>query len=410
MLANGKYKVIGRNLKANQTTREATERSFALLSRTYSLKIKKKEASIHHKRTNHNFPNKISPQIFQKSPFIKQEVRNSRAPKASFVKVPSSAPRDSFEIVSEGKGSTQSKTKDEVLLETLMQTDTDSDSNPPITDDSEQDENEDISVPRSNRNSVHRTDNKERPDDTDEEKLPHTDDLETKEQSRYDHNNNADDGDDDDEPDDDKEDANEDEDNAKEKKPVKIENQESQLQKIKHDENQNISPYEISDQMSQDLTRIHGGIEDPTAALAYQERHLKAMNELRANSARIRQKMLQRLRFSYGNIVNQNTLLVPQYYISQPLTVPEVAVKVPSLVRPSTSVFRAAFLKPMQRTYSLPQSNNQGYSINVNGLHGVFSKTPGYVVRFHSPDSEVTVVKKQHVTDPTRVRALKNVY
>lgn len=42
LLANGKYKVIGRNLKANQTTREATERSFALLSRTYSLKIKKR--------------------------------------------------------------------------------------------------------------------------------------------------------------------------------------------------------------------------------------------------------------------------------------------------------------------------------------------------------------------------------
>ncbi|XP_068747486.1 uncharacterized protein [Montipora capricornis] len=38
---------------------------------------------------------------------------------------------------------------------------------------------------------------------------------------------------------------------------------------------------------------------------------------------------------------------------------------------------------------------NQGYTINVNGMRGVFSKDPGFVVRFHSPDSEVTVVKKK---------------
>ena len=395
---NDKHKLlIGQNSRANQTAREAREESFSLLSRTYKLESKQKKAA---KLKNHNFVSKSSPQISQLSPFIWQKFGNSRTPKASLVKVPSSAPRDSFEIVSEENGSTQSKMKDEVLLETLMQTDTDSDSNQPITGDSEQDGNADGSVPGNVRGGVNHVAKKERPDDSDEEELLHKDDLETKERSNYDHDKNIDDDDDADGPNDD----NEDEDNAKEKKPEKIENQEPQLQKMKHDENQNISPYEISDQMSQDLTRIHGGIEDQTAILIEQERHLQAMNELRAYSAQIKQKMLQRLRFSYGNIVNQNGVVVPQYYISQPLTVPGVAVKVPSLVRPSGLVLRAAFLKPMQRADSLPQSNSQGYSINVNGLHGVFSKTPGYVVRFHSPDSEVTVVKKQHVTDPVGVK------
>jgi len=35
-------------------------------------------------------------------------------------------------------------------------------------------------------------------------------------------------------------------------------------------------------------------------------------------------------------------------------------------------------------------------------LHGVFSKAPGYVVKFHSPNSEVTVVKKERVINPMK--------
>lgn len=362
--------------------------SYALLSKKYKLKNKNKKNIWKHKVTNNN-------------------LISSRVPKASFVRLPAGVSADSDEIVSEANASTQSNLKDEVLLETLMTNETDSDSNQPITDESEEGEKEDDSVPGHVRGDVHQVSDKERPEDTEEEQV-HKDEHETEESPKGDNDNDVDDDEDEDrEPEEDNNDndSNDVEDEKKKNPAPKIENQE-QLKKMRHDEKQNITPYEISDQMSHDLTRIYGGIEDHTAAMMDQERHVEALNKLRAYSAQIKQQMLQRLRLSYENTIGPNAALVPQYYMPQPPSIPEVPVKAPSLLDNALPVYRPAIVDPPRRASSLTQSGSQGYSINVDGLHGVFSKSPGYVVRFHSPDSEVTVVKKQYVVDPmTETRA-----
>ena len=399
MLTEIKEHLVRHKLKDKLITRKVNKKSHALLSKAYGLENKLKKPVRKNSFTGNN-----TLQFSGPSPLVSQSFKNDHVPKASLVKLLSGVTResieDSDEVFSEENASTRDKVKSNVLLENIRNgTDSDSDSVGPITDDSDENENEGDSAPGHEREVDRVSDDEEKPDEDTESILAYKDQHETTVSPEDDINKDVDDED---------EYMNaEDEDGTKPGHGPEEEGQPlhslDSLKKLREGKNHKISPYQISDQMSQQMLRIYGDNRDQTAARLDRERHLEALNKLMAFSAQIKQETLQRLRLGYRNAFVQNAALRPQFYIQQPLGVvgvPEVPRKAPLLLDPTAAIYRPAYVAPSRTASLLPQSSNQGYSINVDGLHGVFSKTPGYVVRFHSPDSEVTVVKKEKVVNP----------
>ena len=441
LLRDAKQHFARQKPKDKLISRETGKGNHAFISNTYKLLNK-----LTRPNRKHIFASKITSWFSKQSPLVERnQLTNVPVPKTSLVKHPTGGPRDSFIVVSEENGSTRNNnTKDDALLENLMENENDSDSHEPITNDSDEHENEDDSTPGHVRGEVVRTstdnDNEHEPitndsdshepitndsdeheneDDstpkhvhegvdrasTDNEKRPEEDTEDKHMQGKdEDEHETAVSMEDDDDNDVDDEDEDKDSEEKDEKKPShEHEDNEQQGHSKNMRQDNNITPYEISNQMNHDMMRIYGGTLDQTAAMMDRVRHLQAVNKLRAFNAQIRQEMLQRLRLSDGNTFGQTAAFLPQFYIPQPLrSIPRVPLKAPLLLGPTSSIYRQpAYVDPPRSTSPLAaESSNRGYSINVDGLHGVFSKSPGYVVRFHSPNSEVTVVKKEQVIDP----------
>lgn len=403
MLSEVKEHLARHKLKEKPITKETSKEKQAFISKTDKLKNKFKKPTTKDNFTRKKLPTKVTLQLPTQSPLVTRNFRIDRVPQATLVKLPIGGPRDSDEVVDDENAFSRDKLKDKMLLENMTTgTDSDSDSDEPITDDSDENENEGESDPGHVREGGDRvSDDEEKHDEDTGGKQVHKEEHETPVSPEDDSDNDVDDED---------EDKNAEEEDGR--KPGHSSEDEEQplhsLKKLAEDKNHKISPYEISDVMSQELMRIYGGNEDQTAAMIDQERHLEALNRLKALSTQIKQKMLQRLQLSYANPFGQNAALLPQFYIPQTLGIPRVPVKTPLLLSPTASIYRPSYVGPSRSTNLLSQSSNQGYSINVDGLHGVFSKAPGYVVRFHSPDSEVTVVKKARVINPmTTTRVLQ---
>jgi len=406
LLKEVKEHLARHRLKEKLFNKDTSKEKQAFISKTDKLKTKFTEPTTKHSFTRKKFPVKVSLHSPTQSPLATRHFRIERARHATLVKLPIDGQRDSDEDVDNEDAFTRDNLKDKMLLgimTTKADPDSDSDSNEPITDESDDHETEGDSVP----GHVREFEGGDRVSD-DEEKHgedKHSEDSRSEKVHKEDHSIPLppdDDIDDDNDNDEDEEKKAEDEDGRKSdhSSEDEVEQPSHSLKKLAEDKNHKITPYEISDVMSQELMRIYGGNEDQTAAMMDRERHLEALNRLQAFSARIRQKMRQRLRLSYPNTIGQTAVLLPQFYVPQTLGIPRVPVRTSFFVSPTDSIYRPSYMGPSRSTNSLSQSSNQGYTINVDGLHGVFSKAPGYVVKFHSPDSEVTVVKKERVINP----------
>lgn len=391
MLAEVKEHLARHKLTDKVIIRETNWESDASISKpTYKLRKRIKKPFPKHNIITNNTNLKSSRQ----SPFVARNLKNDHVSKASLAKLLTGGARDSDEVFSEENASTRDKVKDNVFLENIKNgTDSDSDSDGPIRDDSDENENEADSTP----DHVREDGNEGKPDlDT---KGTHVN-KEGQEKTMS--------SDDDSDNDVDYEEEDNDAEEEDETKPGHESVDEQQpLDSLKElreqDKTQKISPYEISNQMSHELMHIYGGNGDHTAATIDRERHLEALDKLMAYSAQLRQEMLQRFRLGYGKKFVQNAAVLPQFYVPQSmnvLAIPEAPRRVPLLLAPTAAIYRPAYVNPPRTANFLPQSNNPGYSVNVDGLHGVFSKSPGYVVRFHSPNSEITVVKKEKVANP----------
>ena len=404
LLSEVRENLARHRLQEKLFTKETSKEKQAFVSKTDKLKIKFKESTTNDNLTRKMFSTNLTLQSPTPSPLVTRHFRIERVRQATLVKPQIGGPRDSDEVVDDEDAFTRDKLKDKMLLENLT-TEPDPDSDEPATDNSDENGNEGESAPGHVREVGDRDSDDEEKDDEDE----HDEDKGGQQVHKEEHEipvppENDSDNDDD-------EDKNEEEEDGR--RPGHSSEDEEQplhsLKKFANDKNHKITPYEISDVMSQELMRIYGGNEDQTAAMIDRERHLEALNRLRVFSARLRQKMLQTLRPSYPNTPGQNAALLPQFYILQTLGTPRVPVKTSLFSSPTASMYRPSYMDPRRSANLQSQSpSNQGYSINVDGLHGVFSKSPGFVVKFHSPNSEVTVVKKGRVVNPmTTTRVLQ---
>jgi len=349
-------------------------------SKTDKLKKKFKEPTTKDGVTRTKLLAKVTLQTPTQSPLVTRHFRIQRVRQATLVDLPIGEPEDSDEVVDDEDAVTRDKLKDKMLLEN-MTTEPNSDSDEPITDDSDENENEGDSAPGHVREGGDRV--------SDDEQV-HKEEHETPVPPEDDSDNDDDEG------------KNAEEENGRKPSHSSEDGEQhlSSSKKLAEGTNHKITPYEISDAMSQELMRMYGGNEDQTSAIIDRERHLEALHRLRVFSARLRQNMLQRMRLSYPNTSGRNAALLPQFYIPQILSIPRIPVKTSLFLSPTASIYRPSYMGPSRGTKLLSQPRNQGYSINVDGLHGVFSKSPGFVVRFHSPNSEVTVVKKERVVNP----------
>lgn len=388
LLREVKEHLARHRLKEKLITKDTSKKKQAFISRTDKWKNKVKEPSTKESFKRKKLPANVTLPSPTQSPFVTRHFRIERVRPTNLVKLPIDGPRDSDEVDDEDVF-TRYKLKDKMLLGTIT-TEDNSDSDEPITDDSDENEKEGDSAPGYVREGDRVSEDEEKHDeDTGSEKV-HKEEHEMPLPPDDDNDNDID------------EDKNaEDEDG---RKPGHGSEDDEQTlhpsKKLEEDKNHKVTPYEISDAMSQGLMRLYGEHEDHTAAMIDRERHLEALNRLRAFSARLRQNMFQRLRLNYPDRFGQNAALIPQFYVAQTLGIPRVPVKTSLFLSPTASIYRPSYIGPSRSTNILSQSSNQGYSINVDGLHGVFSKAPGFVVKFHSPNSEVTVVKKERVVNP----------
>ena len=394
LLSEVKEHLARHRLKEKVINEDTSKEKQAFIIKTDKLKNKFKVPTTKDSFKRKKLLAKVTSQSLTQTPFVTRHFRIERTRQETLVKIPIDGPRDSDEVVDDEDAFTRDKLKDKMLLGTMTtEDDSDSDSDEPITDDPDENEKEGDSAPGYVRGGDHVPEDEGKHDeDTGSEKV-HKEEQETPLPPDDDDDNDVD-GED--------EDKNaEDEDRRKPGHSSEDEERPSHLsKKLSEDKNHKITPYEISDAMSQELMRMYGGNDDQTAAMIDRERHLEALNTLRAFSARLRQNMFQRLRLSYPNTFDQNAILLPQFYAAQTLGIPRVPVKTSLFVNPTTSMYRPSYIGPSRSSNLLSQPSNQGYSINVDGLHGVFSKAPGFVVKFHSPNSEVTVVKKERVINP----------
>lgn len=396
LLSEVKEHLARHRLKEKLITKDNSKEKQAFISRTDKSKNKFKEPSTKESFKRKKLSANVTLPSPTQSPFVTRHFRIERVRPTNLVKLPIDGPRDSDEVVDNEDVFTRYKLKDKMLLGTITtedDSDSDSDSDEPITDDSDENEKEGDSAQGYVREGDRVSEDEEKHDeDTGGEKV-HKEEHEMP-LPPDDDNDNDTDGEDDDknaEDEDGRKPGHGNEDDEQTLHPSK---------KLEEDKNHKVTPYEISDAMSQGLMRLYGEHEDQTAAMINRERHLEALNRLRAFSARLRQNMFQRLRLNYPDTFGQNAALIPQFYVAQTLGIPRVPVKTSLFLSPTASIYRHSYIGPSRSTNLLSQSSNQGYSINVDGLHGVFSKAPGFVVKFHSPNSDVTVVKKERVVNP----------
>lgn len=101
---------------------------------------------------------------------------------------------------------------------------------------------------------------------------------------------------------------------------------------------------------------------------------------------------------------------IPRYAMPQFWHLPVPNWRFPLALAPTVPLYQPPLYLGAISRATLPQTRgNNGYTINVNGFKGVFSKGPGFALRFHSPDSEVTVTKKRNnVAAPISWRTIMN--
>ena len=385
-----------KKIKGKLSTRRTRKRQHSFVKKNISLKNELKGQKRLHRghSISDRLINKMPPRFFTKH--TPAQIANARVPKASWIKHLKSEPIGDFdEIITEEGTASRNTTHDEALLEKLMKNADDSDSEDPIKGRSDLDENEDNVAPR-HRSTLGNatqmqgykgysvikgriTNGGGRPDD------------EQNKNKQFSVNttlSRKEDDDDDDEQDEEQEEGKKEEDgrntnqviNDEEKQLLHLMNKEFQdkNQKTKHVALQQLMP------------NFHARQGQIDALIGERERQLEAMREFQA-----KQEMLQQLSPSYaGNTGAQNTAQVPQYLGPQLWRAPEAPLRLPLVLVPTAPIYQPAYMFRSPQTSPLPETNNQGYTINVDGLKGVFSKGPGFAVRFHSPDSEVTVDKK----------------
>lgn len=217
----------------------------------------------------------------------------------------------------------------------------------------------------------------------DEKESPLEDQIETK-QSQEETTTSKDKEDDEDDDDED-EDQEDDEDKKTEDEETDdtVEQQPHSLKKMKQ------GPTETSDQKMQNFEIKPDQL---NAVRAERERQLQRLQKFYI--AQEKQRILRRLWLNYINTIDQNTGTQPFRQPISPLawSYPTDLSNAFLLLVPTDPGYQPANeLHPIEDT-----NKNQGYSVSVDGLKGVFSKEPGLVVRFNSPSSEVTVAKRSN--------------
>lgn len=379
-----------KKLKEKLTTRRTRKKLHLFVKKKISLKNELNgQKGLH--RGHHQsdrFINKAPPQFFTNH--TQGRIANAGVPKASWIKHLTSEPIGDFdEIVTEEGTASRNTIHDEALLEKLMKN----------ADHSDLDENEDV-APRyrstlgnNNQTKGYKGDSAIKGRIANGRDRPDEGQNKTKQVS----NNTTLSQKEDDDDDGDEQEAEEDEKEDGSNINQVINDEEEQLLHLMNekfqDKNQKIKPVAISDQMNQAPQALMSSFQErqhEIEASVQREKQLEAMREFQTKQA-----MLQQLQLSYaGNTGAQNTAQVPQYLGPQLWRAPEAPLRTPLVLGPPAPIYQPAYMGPSPNASPLPERNNQGYTINVDGLKGVFSKGPGFAVRFHSPDSEVTVVKR----------------
>ena len=190
----------------------------------------------------------------------------------------------------------------------------------------------------------------------------------------------------DDEDDDDEDEDQEDDEDKKtedEETDDTVEQQPHSLKKMKQ------GPTETSDQKMQNFEIK---LDELNAVRAERERQLQRLQKFYI--AQEKQRILRRLWLNHINTIDQNTGTQPFRQHISPLawSYPTDLSNAFLLLVPTDPGYQPANeLHPIEDT-----NKNQGYSVSVDGLKGVFSKEPDLVVRFNSPSSEVTVAKRSN--------------
>ena len=326
-------------------------------------------------------------QLYTKRP-LKEST--GRIQKEWWIRNLTSEPSGDFdeEFTEEG-ASTRNTKRDEALLKELRENENDSDSEKSIVGDSDEDERETnsslsrvsgLSITKAYdvnkgdlvlvRDEGSHADDKDNPINDENETQQENDDPEATTSRKNDDDEYRED--EDEEPDDEE-----------------IEDRVKQRHKMK--------PLEITDQTSQAIMPKSEEKQDQINAFVDREQRLQALREF---STQMKQQMLQRLRLSYENTMAQKNVQLPSQYFKPQAwrQYSEAPFNAPVFIVPAAPIYRlAAFIGPPSSASLPTQTDHHGYTINVDGLKGVFSKEPGYVLRFHSPNSEVTVVKKKNV-------------
>ena len=347
--------------------------------------------------------NKSYSHLVTKSPPEERQsnVTNARVPQVLWIKHPTGAPNGDFdEIFTEDGALSRNTVQDEALLQKLREDEKDLGSDKPITNDSDDSEKEDHSA--ADRLSVGKAARKQANEASlslahvreegrithDKDKLDEEENV-SKEVSTFKEKQHTslpqEDEDDESEDVDDKEPE---EDRRKTSHAIE-DKLLGALNKMGQDKNHNTEPVEISDHINPALMSSLEEKQGQISAFTGRERQLQALRELQIK------EMLQRLRLSYGKTIAQSTAQLPQYFSPQVGRVPQAFISAPLFLVPTVPIYQPAYVAPSPSSSSPTQADNQGYTINVDGLKGVFSKEPGFVLRFHSPSSDVTVVKKK---------------
>ena len=188
------------------------------------------------------------------------------------------------------------------------------------------------------------------------------------------------------------------EDEEDERKPAEVikEEEEQLLQLLNNDHK--MEPMDVSDRMNQAVQAFMPNFQENQGQFN-QQRQFETMKELQA-----KQEMLQRLQLANaGNIMLQNTQ-TPQYLSQQLRPFTSTPMRVSIVYGPTTPNYRhPTYEVSFPSSSPLAQTAHQGYSIDVDGVKGIFTKNPGFALRFQSPNSEVTVIKRKDTVFSPRI-------
>lgn len=396
-----KYLKSGENLGEKLDTRRTSSGRHFFLKKNVSLK---KHVKFKGPITNHHARNKWRSQLFKQDPL--QRITNARVPEESWIKQLTGEPNVEFDdIVIDKDVASRNAKQDEALLKELMSNENGMVLDKPVKYDSHVAKNEDNAVTEQpNAGKKHQTQSYGvsesgikggNANDNDTEPVEEQSTRRQVSKFNKEHHKALPLRKDDHE----EKEGQDKEDEEDERKPAEVikEEEEQLLQLLNNDHK--IEPMDLSNQMSETLQAFTPNFQKNQAqfnSMVNQERQLETMKELQA-----KQEMLQRLQLTNArNIMLQNSQ-TPKY-LSQQLRRPFTGapMRVPIVYGPTTPNYQPAYEGSFPSASPPAQTANQGYSIDVDGVKGIFTKNSGFALRFQSPDSDVTVIKRKDTVSP----------